>query len=176
MFFTFDQWLIGKFEKAVSAFAMLTGKDNYFLAKFFLCMAAASQILIGVYFLGPIFTAVAAICAPMMLLMANRDEQEAQSRRISGLANPHKITYYYTRMLFSFLSIGMCFVITTTISSKTAVSLHQIHTLLSTVFFCLFYYLLSCDITPPAKSLFRKWAEHFQVKPVHVSVPVRSES
>jgi hypothetical protein len=175
MLFTIDQWLIAKFEAFCNAFATLTGKNNYYLARIFICISLAACIVVDAYRGNYFWLSYEGIAFPIAVIFAFFEERQAESRMESSLANPLKIDWRFHRIYLSIITaiIFIDMIVSAIMGLKSTDT--QILILPAMSGMCLFYYLMSCDIKPPAKSLIREWLDALAPTPALVPVPVKSK-
>lgn len=165
-----DDYLLAKLEVVINQITRVTGKDNYFWAKIFMCLTLAFDLLLSITQKEYYYIANDAIGAPIIFLVIQSEEQEAVGRRQNGLANPFKLQFFGYRILCDILIPLMWLVIFVKFTLSMNVTVTQVQACYIGTFLWVSLYLLSCDVAPPEKSLIGEWLDSLGKQPIPVTV------
>ncbi len=153
-FIRIDDFLINWiFQRFAHWFEKITGLNNFWLARFCVCIFALVPFL--KYVMGetysptwaPLHALTPVVVVLIFFKVINQTEQETMANLQFGVANTYRI-YPQTRLLVVFIAI--------TLLIFSMLGLEQ------SILLVIFYYFLACTPRPPSKSLFKKWLEKIQ--------------
>lgn len=166
-----DNRLLNFFTQICHKFQKLTGKNNFFLAKFFAYLAAVSTLIEVTNYYYPIlstptslFNCVVRIAFTLIFLALAYQCDKTEKDSLSDVKSKNMVLDLVSenRRFYLIFSLGTV-VVKLSLISHYIFSLPQLIFDLYFIFVCILCYLVSIEPLPPAKSKIKKWIENINL-------------